>query len=458
MSTLPTILLGDPDPGSRAAVTGILAAAGFAVRPVGTVTGLVEAARSGPFDCAIVDLELPDVGGISAMSRLREVSRDAKVIMLAGSARVEIAAAAFAAGADDYLAKRFAADELVGALDRVLRHARAGREADNTPLSPEKAGESALIGSSPRMVAVYKLIARTANLSSTVLITGETGSGKEQVARAIHNTGSRADKPFVAIDCASIPESLFESEFFGHEKGAFTGAHAAHRGVLEAAGEGTCFLDEVGELPLHLQAKLLRALQERAVRRVGSARTVPISARIICATNRDLAAYVARGAFREDLYYRLNVVPIQLPALRERPEDIPGLVRHFLGRFTPAQGPVPRIDGAALDLLVRYAWPGNVRQLENAIERTVALTPYPVILPEDLPAEIQSVSPAAVPAEPVCPRAGDDLAIRDLTRVHIDEVLRKTGGNKLRAARMLGIDRRTLYRILERTSRIAAAG
>jgi two-component system response regulator AtoC len=443
-----TVLVAVKDRSVAASVSEVLGRYGYAVKAVHDSAALSDARRS-HFDCVAIDSNFCDAGLAGTVRELISDRADMKVVVLARTPSVSGAAEAFAAGAGDYVAWTAPPETIPAAFDRVFRH-DAG---DDTPVPPRNGNrEIGLIGMSPRMVEVYKVVARVANLASTVLITGETGSGKEQIARAIHGNSRRAAEPFIAIDCASVPEGLFESEFFGHEKGSFTGAHAVRKGVLEAAGQGTCFLDEIGELPLHLQAKLLRALQEKTVRRVGSSQAIPIAARIICATNRDLADFVHRGTFREDLYYRLNVVPIHLPPLRDRPDDIRALIEHFVERFSAGRDLPCRVAPDALHILLRYPWPGNVRQLENVMERTVALTPYPVILPEDLPAEIAEASRIAEQiglsqsAEKAPP-----VALRELNRRHIEAVLEKTGGNKLRAAQMLGIDRRTLYRILERS-------
>lgn len=450
-----TVLVADSDTETRQALAASLTAAGYVLKTVSTGQELLDAVAERPFDCIVTDCRFPDLEGTEAVRRILTICPRAHVVALAAQPDVASVAGAFAAGADDYLAKSGAVDELPAVLERIFQHATA--KPVHGLKQAEEGGRRAgvLIGTSPGMVEVYKRVARVADISATVLITGETGSGKEQIARAIHSNGCRAALPFVAVDCAAIPENLFESEFFGHERGAFTGAHGLRRGVLETAGQGTCFLDEIGELPLHLQAKLLRALQERVVRRVGSSQTIPISARIICATNRDLSEYVSRGAFREDLYYRLNVVPINLPPLRERKGDIQSLVEHFAVRFSGGRAEPPVFSTGAMDVLLRYPWPGNVRQLENMIERTVALTPYPVILPADLPEEL-------LEADQLADRIGlgkgagegSPLMLRELNRKHIDSVLAKTGGNKLRAAQMLGIDRRTLYRILQRTRKV----
>jgi two-component system, NtrC family, response regulator AtoC len=306
-------------------------------------------------------------------------------------------------------------------------------------------GVERLIGQSSEMVEIYRLVARVAALETTVLIQGETGTGKELVARAIHYASPRADRPFVAIDCAALPETLFESELFGHERGAFTGAVQSRRGLLETADGSTCFLDEISELPLGLQAKLLRVLQERVLRRVGGNEPIAVNLRLIAATNRDLRKRVAEGAFREDLYYRLNGVTITMPPLRDRGADIPLLAHDFMRRYAEAAGKT--LEGFApetLTLLSTYRWPGNVRELEHAIERAVALARSAFILPEDLPPEIraETTRPPELPSR--------RMTLDEVKQWYVTTVLEETGGNKVRAAELLGIDRRTLYRILER--------
>jgi transcriptional regulator with GAF, ATPase, and Fis domain len=290
-------------------------------------------------------------------------------------------------------------------------------------------------------------VARVAALDTTILVQGETGTGKEMVARAIHYASPRADRPMVVVDCAALPEPLFESELFGHERGAFTGAVTSRRGLLETADATTCFLDEVGELSTALQAKLLRVLQERVIRRVGGNEAIPVNVRLITATNQDLRRLVDEGRFREDLYYRLNGVTLRVPALRERRQDVPLLAQHFLEKYAGEAGKT--ILGFAretLEFLTAYRWPGNVRELQHVVERAVALSSSALILPEDLPPEIRAES---LPA-PELPRAR--MSLDEVKRWYVGRVLDETGGNKLRAAELLGIDRRTLYRILERES------
>jgi DNA-binding NtrC family response regulator len=328
---------------------------------------------------------------------------------------------------------------------RILEARRLARE--NLQYRHElqdRFGVQNLVGQSPAMVEVYKLVARVAGLDTTVLIQGETGTGKELVARAIHYASPRADGPFVVVDCTSLPESLFESELFGHERGAFTGAVSARRGLFETAAGGTCLLDEIGELSAPLQAKLLRALQEQSIRRVGGNDWIAVNVRIIAATNRDLRKRVEEGAFREDLYYRLNVVTITVPPLRERSQDIPLLAQHFVDKYARASGKAVRgLAPATIALLSASPWPGNVRELENAIERALALSSSEVLMPEDLPSQSRlDRAPLVLPAP--------HMTLEDVKRWYVSRVLEDVGGNKVQAAERLGIDRGTLYRMLRR--------
>jgi two-component system response regulator AtoC len=302
-----------------------------------------------------------------------------------------------------------------------------------------------MIGASERMLDVHRIVARVAPTTSTVLIQGETGTGKELISRAIHSASRRTHRPFVTVDCSALAETLLESELFGHVKGAFTGALTDKRGFFEAAAGGTCFLDEIGEVSPCMQAKLLRVLQEREVRRVGGTDSVKVDVRVIAATNKDLATLVAEGKFREDLFYRLSVVTIVLPPLRERREDIPLLARHFLEAYTADNDQAPcSISPDAMALLVAYEWPGNVRELQHAIERAAALSPNPILLPEDLPpALVGAVQHAGAPI-------GPGLRLQEVVTGHLRRVLKQAGWNKKLAAELLGIHRRTLYRLTKR--------
>ena len=445
MDTAANILVADDDPVARDLLVEVLQREGYRTVAASGGAESIALARSTPLQLALIDLRMPEVDGLQVLKELKRIQPGLPVIIVTAFADMETAVSAIRAGAYDYLSKPFSMDEIRETVRRTLKASQTHR-AGKAP-APRAGGSSEiLVGRSAAIVAVYKLVARVASNDATVLITGETGTGKEQVARAIHQASPRATAPFVAVDCTALPETLFESELFGHERGAFTGAHAQRQGMLEMAGVGTCFLDEIGELSPALQAKLLRTLQEKTIRRVGGNQTFPLRARIIVATNRDLPRLVRQGAFREDLLYRLDVVRINIPPLRERREDIPLLIRHFLEKYAPeGAAPAPEISSDAMASLKRYHWPGNVRQLENVIQRVMAVSASPVILPEDLPIDVTTANAAA----------GQDneapVRLRDLKKHHVLETLEKTGGNKLRAAQILGIDRRTLYRILERS-------
>ena len=363
-------------------------------------------------------------------------------------------------GAYDYVSKPFNVAELRLTVGRALERRRlvAEQKASTPPAVPTKIED--FVGKSPLMLDVYKLVARVAPSSATVLVTGESGSGKELVARAIHTHSPRAGEPFVPVNCTALSESLLESELFGHTRGAFTGAVAAKRGLFEMAHEGTLFLDEIGDMGPKMQAQLLRTLQDGEVRPVGGADAIRVDVRLVCATNRDLEAEVKAGKFREDLYFRINVVTIKLPPLRDRPGDIPILVAHFLAKLGRRDGRAPAAMSAeALQVLAGYPWPGNVRELENAIDRAVAVAKDGVILPSDLPPEIgqrrrpgtlAGDTPGLTPPSKGGSIIDDRPTLGELERRYIDLVLTECGGNKKKAAERLGIDRRTLYRALER--------
>jgi two-component system response regulator AtoC len=442
----PTLLVVDDDAVSRDLLAEVLVREGYRVRTAGGGAEAVRLAEAEPFDLALVDLRMPDVDGLAVLRRLTELEPPVPVVILTAFATIETAIDAIRAGAYDYLSKPFRIGEVTLTVRRALEAQRLMRENAQYRLAlQERYGIDRLVGQAPEMVAIYKLVARVAALDTTVLIQGETGTGKELVARAIHYASPRSGRPMVVVDCAALPETLFESELFGHERGAFTGAVASRRGFLEAADGGTCFLDEIAELSPALQAKLLRVLQEHVTRRVGGNEAIPVDVRIIAATNRDLRKQVEAGAFREDLFYRLNVVTIHVPALREHAQDIPLLAQHFLEKYAAAAGrSVAGLAREALALLSAYPWPGNVRELEHVIERAVALSSSTLILPEDLPPEVGG----ATATPPELPRRR--MTLEELRRWYLNAVLEETGGNKVRAAEILGIDRRTLYRILER--------
>ncbi|PYN35194.1 MAG: hypothetical protein DME01_12740 [Candidatus Rokuibacteriota bacterium] len=440
------LLVVDDDQVARELLAETLGREGYRVRVAGGGEEALRLAGAEPFDMALVDLRMPDLDGLAVLKQLAMIQPDLPVVILTAFATIETAIEAVNAGAFDYLSKPFRMEEIKIVVRRTLDARRLARE--NLQYRQElgaRYGFEALVGQSHQMVEIYKLIARMAALDTTVLIEGETGTGKELVARAIHGASARAARPFVVVDCAALPETLFESELFGHERGAFTGAFAARRGLLETSTGGTCFLDEIGELTAPLQAKLLRTLQDRSIRRVGGNDAIPVDVRVVAATNRDLRRLIADGGFRDDLYYRLNVVTITVPPLRERASDIPLLAQHFLEIFARRGGrAVKRLAPEAVALLTAYRWPGNVRELEHVIERATALSSSETLLLDDFPPHLHEERDRA----PRLPSEG--MTLEDVKRWYVNKVLEEAGGNKLRAAELLGIDRRTLYRILER--------
>jgi two-component system response regulator AtoC len=453
VSLAPLILVADDDQVARELLAEALGREGYRVRAAAGGEECLRLAEADLFELALVDLRMPGLDGVAVLKRLAVIQPDLPVVILTAFASIETAIEAVNSGAYDYLSKPFRMDEIKVVVRRTLEARRLARE--NRQYRQElhaRFGIEGLIGQSRQMVEIYKLVARVAALDTTVLIEGETGTGKELLARAIHHASARAARPFVVVDCTSLPEALFESELFGHERGAFTGAVAARRGLFETSAGGTCFLDEIGELTAPLQAKLLRVLQERTIRRVGGNNSIPVDVRIVAATNQELRKLVVDGGFRDDLYYRLAVVTVTMPPLRERPVDVPLLARHFLDKLAHAGGrPAKQLSPEALDLLAAYHWPGNVRELEHVIERAVALSSGDAVLPDDLPPQVRQ-EPEHAPRLPTA-----EMTLEDVKRWYVTKVLDDLGGNKLRAAEALGIDRRTLYRILDRQSTEADA-
>jgi DNA-binding NtrC family response regulator len=403
-------------------------------------------------ECALVltDVQMGSMDGIALCEHIATMHPDVPVIVLTGHGNLETAVRAMRAGAYDFLTKPIDADMLAISMERAMEHRSLRQEVRRLQSEVVRSQPSrALVGSSRAMREVLSLIERVASTDATVLVTGESGTGKELVARAIHGMSARHKGPFVAINCAAVPQNLLESELFGHVRGAFTDARNARAGLFLEANGGTLFLDEIGEMPLEMQAKLLRALQERTVRPVGGDRESPFDARVITATNRDLEAEVRARRFREDLFYRIAVVCVEVPTLRERSVDIPVLAQHFLVRFAERFGKkVVGFHPASLARLVSYAWPGNVRELENCIERSVALTRYDHVTVEDLPEKIRAYE---MKQRSMAPETETELVtLSELERRYVQRVMVLVGGNKSRAARVLGLDRRTLYRMLER--------
>ena len=399
------------------------------------------------FDVIITDVRMGEKDGMDVLRSFKKTSPETAVIMITAFGSIDTAIEAIREGAFDYISKPFKLEEIKITVRRALEQRRLLRENQYYRQELlEKYQFKNVIGRTPQMFQVYKTIARVADTKSTILLYGERGTGKELVARSIHYNSQRSDRPFVTVDCASLVETLMESELFGHVRGAFTGALQAKRGLFEEADGGTLFLDEVGNLSLSTQAKLLRFLQEYEIKRVGGTENIKVDVRVIAATNQFLEPLVKSGNFREDLFDRLNVVPISLPPLREKKEDIPLLIIHFLQKSSEEnRKQISYISPEALDILTQYSWPGNVRELRHTIERAVVLSTQPIILPEDLPKKmLEEVKGKEIqfPEEL--------LPLREVERRYVLKVLRETKGNKKKASEILGIDRTTLYRILEK--------
>ena len=442
-----SILVVDDDAPAARMLTEVLTREGYAVTMALSVQEAVAALDSGArFDAALTDLRMPGASGLDLVRELKARDPAAIVLVLTAFGNAQAAAEAIARGAYDFVSKPVDLAQLRFALARALERRRL--EVENRALKRrEVEGEpERIVGRSPQMIELMKQAARVAPTPATVLVTGETGSGKERVARLVHEYSTRAAGRFVAVNCGALAEGLLESELFGHVKGAFTGAIAARPGLFREAAGGTLFLDEVGDVSPALQVRLLRALQEREVVPVGAEAPVPVDVRLIAATRRDLSAMVRAGTFREDLYYRLHVVTLALPPLRERRQDLPALVDHFL-RLTASRlgrGPIG-IEPAAQAALLAYDWPGNVRELENVIERAVVLAAHDVLSADDLPGEVRGTPPPAPE-----PARGELLPLEEVERVHVLRVLEAAGGNREEAARILGISRRTLSRMAQR--------
>jgi DNA-binding NtrC family response regulator len=440
------VMIVDDDADTLALLREVIAKEGYQVETVDNAETALRRANDWQPDLVITDIQMPRMDGLALLAALREKAPDIMVILLTAFGSLKTAVDAIKTGAFDYLSKPFIVDDIRLAVRRALEHKKLVRE--NRSLRDqlrERYRFDNLVGSSPGMVAVYKLVARVAESDSTVLIQGESGTGKELIARAIHANSARSSAPFVAIDTGSLAETLLESELFGHERGAFTGAIASKKGLLEQAHQGTCFLDEIADLSPVMQSKLLRSLQEREVRRVGSETPRAINVRFIAASKKDLRPLVKAGTFREDLYYRLEVITIAIPPLRDRVEDIPLLSQYFVGKYGRAkEKPVTGLSCEAVSLLTHYGWPGNVRELEHAIERAIALTPHPIIMPEDLPEAIRT----ATVRDNARARGWGTLV--DLEKDYIQRVLEAHGHDHDRTAAILGIHRKTLLRKLRR--------
>jgi two-component system response regulator HydG len=452
----PTLLVADDDPGLRESLERTLTREGYRVVLASDGRAALERVQAGGVDLIVTDLKMPGLTGLELLRAAKAIMPDVDVILLTAFGTVEEAVKAMKDGAYDFLTKPFRREQLIKLIDKALerRELIEQNRALKKQLEDIRA-KGQMIGASPSFRRMMTLIEQIADSSATALIQGESGTGKELVARTIHERSARRNGPFVAVNCAALPETLLESELFGYEKGAFTGAAARKEGRFELANAGTLFLDEVGDLSLVTQPKILRVLQEGEFERLGGTRSLQVDVRIVAATNQDVAEMVKEKRFREDLYYRLNVITIRVPPLRERHEDIRVLAQHFLRVYAAKNG--RKLDGfsaEAVERLESYAWPGNVRELENLVERSVVLARKDRIDAEDLPEEVMGVK--RPPRDAILELVGTPLA--DIERRLLDETLRITGGNKTQAAKLLGIDVRTVARKLERREDDLAEG
>jgi two-component system response regulator HydG len=449
MKEKPRILVVDDEESHRIMLRAVLRDEGYEVAEATDGAEAVKAVEQQPFDLILLDLRMTTMDGIEALAEVRKISPLVPVLIMTAYASVKTAVEALKAGAFEYLTKPLDTDELKILMEKALEfyHLRT----ENMALK-ERLGDrfdfSKIIGRSPKMKEVFETLSLVSPTDATVLILGESGTGKELVANSIHQNSKRSSQPFIKVSCAALPETLLESELFGHEKGAFTGAIARREGRFQLAHRGSLFLDEVGEMSPATQAKLLRVLQEKEFEPLGSPRTLKVDVRVIAATNKNLEREVKEGRFREDLFYRLNVVPISLPPLRERKEDIPVLAARFFAIYRDKNKKELRdLSGKALDLLTRYDWPGNIRELENCIERAVILARGEVIAPADLPPGIQALSSGDKELAGLALPSG--ISLQEVEKTLILKTLEDTGGNRTRAAEILGINRRTLQNKLK---------
>jgi len=449
------ILIVDDEQSYRQLLSLVFEGDGHTIRTAANGLEALTLLQAEPADVVISDVKMPDMDGIEMLRSIRETLPDLGIVFMTAFASVEAAREAFKLGADDFIQKPFDVEELKLIVKKtiekqiLINENRAFKRAQR-----ERGSLRNIIGNSAKMNAIFQMIETVAEVQSTILITGESGTGKELVARAIHDLSSRGEKPFISINCGAFTETLLESELFGYVKGSFTGANSNRKGLFEAAHKGTIFLDEIGEMSPAMQVKLLRVLQEKKVRPVGAHDELPVDARVIAATNRDLKKMSEDGSFREDLFYRVSVIPISLPPLRERTEDIADLTTHFVEKFCNQAGRPLTISPKAMHLLENYAWHGNVRELEHTIERAVALERGDEIQPERLPEHITNYDPVRISADCVLPDAGINLAahLDSLEKTYVVEALRKTGGNQTRAADLLQMQVRSLRHLLDKHS------
>lgn len=451
---MPKILIVDDELSMRELLERVFRREGYNVNVAENGIRALELIRANDFDLVISDVKMPNLGGMELLMQCRETSPDTMVILMTAYATIDKAREAFKLGADDFVEKPFDIDELKLVVKKALEKSKLQQE--NALLKRElreKGRLDNIIGHSRCMQEVYKMIMDIAPTASTVLIQGESGTGKELVARAIHNNSRRANAPFVSINCGALTETLLESELFGHVKGAFTGAQTNKKGLFESAHSGTIFLDEISETSPTMQVKLLRVLQAHAVRRVGGTEEISIDTRVVAATNRDLLQMVEEKSFRLDLYYRINVIMLKLPPLRDRKEDIPTLAQHFLAKFNRLAGrQIETITEEAMSYLMNYHWPGNVRELESVMERAVALEPTKQVQTERLREEILKYNPVRIQSFLELPEEGINLEtyINEIEKSFILEALRRTNGNQTRAAELLEMSVRSLRHLLDK--------
>ncbi|MEM9177677.1 MAG: sigma-54 dependent transcriptional regulator [Myxococcota bacterium] len=448
------ILVVDDDPVMREMVEAMLSDNGLDVALAASAEEALEVAEAGSdFGCVLTDLQMPGMDGIGLLGALREHHPETPVVLMTSFGSVEAAVEAMRLGAHDFVTKPFQAERLLVTLERALENrALVDENRRLRAAAARTASFGDLVGKSLAMNEIYALIRKIANNRSNVLITGESGTGKEVVARTVHMTGARADGPFVPINCTAMPEGLLESELFGHVRGAFTGANANKKGLFETAHGGTLFLDEIGDMSPTLQGKLLRVIQDQEIRPVGGTKSIKVDVRLVAATNRDLRADIAEGVFREDLFYRLNVIPIHIPPLRERPEDIPPLAQAFVDRL--AEGAPRTLSENAMRKLCRSPWPGNARELQNCLERSLALADGAEIHARDVLIPDDPVRGDGTLEEVILQLAQQrSLSLSQLGDLYVEAVLEAVNGRKSEAARLLGVNRRTLYRREERRAR-----
>jgi DNA-binding NtrC family response regulator len=446
-ANLLNLVIVDDERAIRDACREIALSLGFKVFVAESAEHAYRAVETHGADVVLLDLKLPGTAGVEVLQQIKSRRPDAVVVVVTGHGTVQSAVQAMKNGAYDYFTKPFSLEELRLLLERVAGHLKLKTE--NRLLREtikSKHGFGNIVGRAPEMEKLYRIIAKAAQSTHPVLILGESGTGKEIVARAIHFSGPHRENPFIPVDCGSLVPTLIESELFGYVKGAFTGANQSKEGLLAIAEGGTVFLDEVGELPVDLQAKLLRAIQEKEIRPVGSTRRVPINVRILAATNRDLEQAVAQGTFRRDLYFRLNVLSLRIPPLRERRQDIPLLAQHFLDRLNGDGQQKRELSDEALKAMLAYDWPGNVRELENCLERACALSTGPTLFVRDLPSSITDIHPEVRSGQNGGPKI---IPMAELEKQTILSTIEQLNGDKLLAARLLGIGKTTLYRKLK---------